>query len=703
MLRVASVEGENFTAQIVAQVLNKSERDLLWLLTEELEKRHRLVRARGETFFDHQCLSLFEFTHSMFHQYLYTGLNPGQQRLLHGEIAEKLEVIYQGRTDEVAIQLARHFEKARKSDKAIHYLLMAGDQARRFYAQKESIKYYQRALDLLRETDDYDRTARTLMKLGLTYHNAFDFKAARETFQEGFVFWQRLVDEKGEDRGTLPSPPHPLRVTAYEPAILGLGLAMDFPSHVMLDQLYSGLVEVSPEMGLVPDVAQSWEVLDGGRKYIFQLKKDVYWSDGVQVTAWDFECAWQRILAPTSDLRWHVYLTDIKYADAYHNGQITDLDMVGVQALDDYTLVVELEGPTSYFPYLLAFVVGYPVPRHVVEDHGDRWMELDKVVTNGPFRLKSWDKHKALVLERNPTYHGRFMGNLESVECTFLSGQPTKILQRYEEGRLDICGGLPLADFANFRQRFAGEYMSGPWMSTDFIGFDVSRPPFNDVRVRRAFALATDREKLADVILRGYAFPATGGFVPPGMPGHSPGIGLPYDAEVARNLLVEAGFKKGSDLPVVECLARDDPGHDLACDFLQTHWKENLGVEIDWRLIEWGNFYDMVSTDTPHMCLVSWYADYPDPDDFLRILWWFGFTGWQNENYTSLVEGARRVLDQAERLNMYKQADKIIIEEVPLLPLCYGRFHMLVKPWVKKLFTSPLKWWSWKDVIIEHH
>jgi oligopeptide transport system substrate-binding protein len=418
------------------------------------------------------------------------------------------------------------------------------------------------------------------------------------------------------------------------------------------------------------------------------------------VTAGDFEYAWKRIL--TSG--WHLpnYLYDIQGARAYRQGELTDPDQVGVHALDEVTLAVELERPTSYFPYLLSFVPLCPVPRHVVEVHGAVWAELDNIVTNGPFKLAAWEPGERIVLERNPTYHGRFTGNLQRVEYSFLSGQAARFLHMYEENRLDICSDLPPAEWARARQRYAGEYVSGPRLSTDFIGFDVSRPPFDDPRVRRAFTLATDREMLADVTLRGYAFPATGGLAPPGMPGHSPGIGLPYDPEAARHLLAEAGYPGGRGFPAIDCLARDDPGFDLLCEHLGAQWLDILGAETTWKQLEWGRFFDRVSEETPHLWLVSWMADYPDPDNFLRLQWWVA-PGWQNEMYDRLVEGARRAIDQEERMRMYGQADRLLVEEAPVLPLAYGRFHMLVKPWVRKYLTSPLRWWFWKDIILEPH
>ncbi len=478
---------------------------------------------------------------------------------------------------------------------------------------------------------------------------------------------------------------------------------MDFPSHVMWDHLFSGLVEISPDLGVVPDVARSWEVLDGGSKYVFHLRDDVFWSDGVQVTAHDFEYTWKRTLDPTNNQRWFDFLFDIKNALSFHLGEVNDPALVGVRALDKFTLEVEMEGPTSYFPYLMAFVAVLPMPQHVIEVYGDDWIKLENVVTNGPFRVESWNRGDSIILVRNPTYHGRTIGNVQRVECSFLSSQHADTLNKYAQDELDICWNLPLLDLASARQRFAGDYIAGPWMSTSFISFDVSNPPFNDDRIRRAFAMATDREYLANVVLKGYSFPATGGFVPPRMPGHSADTGLAFDPDLASNLLAEAGYPGGAGFPSVECLARDDPGHDLACKHLQSQWLKILGVNITWKPVKWVNFYDMVSEGAPNMWMVSWYANYPDPDDVLRINWWIGFSGWQNEAFNMLVEGARRVLDQTERMRMYRQADKILVEEAPFLPLSYLRFHMLVKPWVKNISTSPLKWWLWKDIVIEPH
>jgi oligopeptide transport system substrate-binding protein len=278
-------------------------------------------------------------------------------------------------------------------------------------------------------------------------------------------------------------------------------------------------------------------------------------------------------------------------------------------------------------------------------------------------------------------------------------------LQTYETDDLDIAYlvDLPELEMDRARQRHPGEYISGPWLYTLNIGFDVSRPPFDERRVRRAFTLATDRHTLADVGPRGYYFPATGGLVPPGMPGHSPGIGLPYDPEGASQLMAEAGYRHARGFPVVDSLTWDDLPMVELCEWLQAQWLETLGIEITWDHMEWGRFCDKLAKEVPHMWIAGWRADYPDPDSFLRVAEWRLTTGWQNGVYEGLVEGARRVMDQAERMKMYQQADMILVKEAVILPLMYGRFHLLVKPWVRRYPMSPLRQEFWQDVIIEPH
>jgi oligopeptide transport system substrate-binding protein len=461
-------------------------------------------------------------------------------------------------------------------------------------------------------------------------------------------------------------------------------------------------------MDIVPDVARSWDVSSGGRKYVFHMRDDVRWSDGTPVTAGDFEYAWKRVLDPVNESQIARMLYDVKGAKAFHQGDTSDPDNVGICALDDVTLSVELEEPTGYFLHLLANPGTFPVPQHVVETHGEEWTDLGKIVTNGPFRLGSWEKGVSIVLIRNPDYHNQFFGNLQSVELFFLKdlSDINLSLEMFKANRVDLMAiqFLPQVEKNRVRQRHAGEYFLVPRLTTKFLGFDVFQPPFDDVRVRRAFVLAIDRETLVDQVWGGCYLPATGGFVPPGMPGHSAGVSLAYAPERARQLLAEAGYPKGRDFPSVALLSNSFPPYLAEAEYLKEQWKENLGVGIRLEIVEMGEDYlRKISEETQNLFLEAWSADYPDPDNFLRVGFVSFPTNWRNDIFNSFVEKARRITDQEERMKLYRLADKILVEDAVIMPLYYERFQRLVKPWVSKCPFSAIRLLHWKDVIIEPH
>jgi oligopeptide transport system substrate-binding protein len=501
---------------------------------------------------------------------------------------------------------------------------------------------------------------------------------------------------------SLPPAPHALRVYSGDLLTLDPGLAVDRYSGNIIDQLFRGLLDYTPELSIVPGVAASWEVLGDGCRYLFHLREDVLWSDGVPVTALDFEYAWRRVLDPVTRSPLAHVLYDIKGARAFHAGRCGDL---GVQALDDTTLVVDLERPTGYFLQLLATCTTYPVPRHLVEGRGSAWVDPGVIVTNGPFNVVSWQPGHSLVLERYLRNPGPGTGNLRQVQVTLPdAGESSGRLEMYKAGLLDV---LELEDEspearASMRNMFASDYVSLPSAGVNFLAFDVSHPPFDDPRVRRAFAHALDRVWFVDKVGLGQFLPATGGFLPPGMPAHVPGIALPYDPEYARELLADAGYPGGASFPVVEMLA---PAHrpDL-WDSIVGQWHDNLGVAIrpDDSIIAWAEYLDRVHNAPPHIYLNGWVGDYPDPDNYLRVAVQL-HSAWHHPQYLEAVERARCTLDQAGRMDLYAQAQRILSEEVPILPLTYGRLHWLVKPWVRRYPVSASGGIFWKDVVLEAH
>jgi ABC-type oligopeptide transport system substrate-binding subunit len=337
-----------------------------------------------------------------------------------------------------------------------------------------------------------------------------------------------------------------------------------------------------------------------------------------------------------------------------------------------------------------------------VEAEGEAWATAATLITNGPFRLESWQSEQTLTLIRNSEYHGGLTGNIERVELSLLAECGAQ-LQRYESDELDIfdLGSLPPLERDSVRQAYAGEYVTGPSLGTMYVGFDVSRPPFDDVRVRQALILATEREYVAGVVMRGYYFPGTGGLIPPGMPGHSAEIGLPYDPDQARDALTKAGYPADRLLPPMDLLTfRSLKPH---AEELVSNWQKTLNLEIKWQAVDYGEFVERMKQVPPCMFLSGWTADYPDPDNFLRVSPVQRYAQWQNRLYAELVETARQVGAQEERLRLYRQADRLLIQEAVVMPLVYMRRHLLVKPWIKKLPMSPIKHWFWKDAVIEAH
>ena len=699
VLTLASVEGETFTAQVVAAVQGSSERTVLRALSQELVARHRLLQDLGETQVNGRFLSRYRFAHVLFQQYLYRRLSAGERRLLHGEVAEALEAAHAGHTEELAAQLGHHYAEAGIEDKAVAYLSLAGDQARLAYAHQEAIEYYTQALALQKEGSEYEQAGRTLMKLALAYHTRFDFAQAHRAFEEGFAQWQRAGST--EPHTSLPPAPHALRIRWSGPFTLDPGLCEEWVSSPVIDHMFRGLVSLGPDLGLVPELARSWQVLDEGYRYLFHLRRDARWSDGTPVTAHDFEYAWKRVLDPSAASPVAQFLYGVKGARATHQRESSRPDDVGVRALDDWTLDVELEEPCSYLLYLLTHTGMYAVPRHLVQAHGAAWTDVETIVTNGPFRPVLWEKDRCMRLVRNPAYHGPFRGNVEQVEL-HLPSDPAVGLELYRDGSVDVLplsGHIPEVD--RVRREFAGESVSVPSLRTIYLGFDVSRPPFDDPRVRRAFALAIDREQLANVALRGLFPPATGGFVPPGMPGHSPGIGLPYRPDEARWLLAQAGYAEGSDFPALNALtALTIP---LTPEHLQAQWRENLGIEVAWEVLDWPSFSRRMQEDLPHLHLLGWFADWPDPGNLLEVSPICEHTRWTNQAYRALLQKARRMMNQDERIELLRQADQILVREAAIVPLLYGRWHVLVKPWIRRFRLSALHGWYWQDIIIEPH
>ena len=694
-LRLAAVLGREFEFDVLQAMSDLGEDALIEAL--EGAQRAQLITEVPRT-----ARETFAFAHGLIPATLCEDLSGLRRRRLHRRAAQALEHVHPDRLDELATVLGQHYAEAGENEKAIEYLLKAGDQARRVYVYEEAIEHYQQALAFLKEQGaaGLTRAARTAMTLGGLYHTVFDFESSQQIYDEAFTLWQRVEDE--QKKATLPLAPQALHLYWPEIHTFDLTLVTDANDSVLIDHLFSGLVQLSPETDILPALARRWEILEGGHRYVFHLRRDTLWSDGQTVTAHDFECAWRRTLDPATHSPNVEYLLAIKNARAVQQG-IAPLEQLGIQISDDFTLRVELEEPVGYFLQLLTCPATYAIPHHTVSAYGAAWSEPAHLVTNGSFCLTEWTPGDKVVLSRNPNYRGRFSGNAARVELTLhqrLLMESQVWLDKYETGEVDITYLGP-DGFKQGRCRHPAEYQIEPTASTFAIWLDVAHPPFDDARVRQAFVHAVDRKTLAEIVLCNFRLPATGGLIPPGLPGYLPDIGLAYDPERARRLLAEAGYPGGRGFPTIQ--AWPAGVSDQVLQYLQTQWREHLNIAITWQKLEEDAYLKPSMFHASSLFAYGWHADYLDPDNFLRVGVHQNLPGWHNQQYDQMLEATRQVSDLVERLKFYQAADRLLIQEAGIMPLFYPQLHVLIKPWVKQYPISPLGMHYWKDVIIEPH
>jgi ABC-type oligopeptide transport system substrate-binding subunit len=547
-------------------------------------------------------------------------------------------------------------------------------------------------LGILKEAGDYEGAARLLMKRGLTYHSVGDYKQSNYAYQEAFMLQREAVKRPP----TFDHPaPHALRMVLRMVLTLDPIQSYEVFSAQVVSQLFGRLLSRTPELDVIPDIAKSWEILDEGRTYLFHLRDDVRWSDGQTLTAADFVFSLHYHLDPASLVldpeRWD----DVVGAVSYRRGEGVK-DDIGIKALDPHTLLIQLVQPAG--PFLDLLVGFFPLPKHVIAIHGQNWTEPANIVTSGAFLLESWEKGQSLCLKRNPDYYGHFSGNVERIELSLVSDHE-KCLAPFEADEFDF---LPIRFFSpnnQFQaiQRNASDHVIWPDYSTIALRFDTTRPPFDDPRLRRALVLATDRQTLAQVYNRGLISPATGGVIPTGLPGHMAGTALPYNPEAARKLLLEAGYPGGRGLPTIRVLGDGN-------DHLLQAWERELGLSVEQDKTDTFEAYlQKAERERYHVLLVYWFADNPDPDGFLRQFMQRQKNYWPDQNYFQLVESARQITDHGERMRLYRQAEDILLEACPIMPLSYGRADWLVKPWIKNFIPATMSPMCWKDIIIEPH
>jgi len=486
-----------------------------------------------------------------------------------------------------------------------------------------------------------------------------------------------------------------LRLVALPPETMDPALVGDLDSARYVYNVFSGLVSLDEELQVRPELAEAWEVSPDGLVYTFHLRHDAQFHDGRPVTAEDVRYSLERACDPATRSRVAgAYLADIVGVKEKLAGQAETIR--GVEVLDDYTIRLTIDAPKSYFLSKFTHSTAFVVDREQVESDPE-WLRHPN--GTGPYRLVEWTDDQ-IVLEPNPHYYGDRPGVRRVVCHTSVSGSP---MTMYETGELDV---VPVSsdqiervmDPANPLNR---ELRVVPLLDTFYVGLNVREPPFDDPKVRRAFAMGLNRKAIVSVLLKGRAEEARG-ILPPGMPGYNPDLeGIPYDPEQASVLLAESRYGGPEGLPPITLSVG---GSGQLGEALAEMWGDSLGANVDVE-VPMGGIGTEWNEGRLQMVVLGWIADYPDPENFLDLLFHSqspqNSTGYSNPKVDELLEAARAEQDQEKRFALYREAEKLIVQDAPWIPLYHTESHLLVKPYVKDLVMTPQGLYDLRRVRVE--
>jgi oligopeptide transport system substrate-binding protein len=487
-----------------------------------------------------------------------------------------------------------------------------------------------------------------------------------------------------------------------EPPSLDWNKAVDTTSALVTLNLMDGLVDYDlkdPEGALKPALAESWESSNNSQTWTFTLRKDVKWTDGKAFTPQQVIDGWQRLLNPGTASQYAYFLFSVKNAQKYNSGALNDFSQVGVSVNDQGQLVVQLEKPQSYFPYLLTHHSTYPIRLDLVKKFGDRWTEPENIQTLGAYKLKIWDHDKAMVLERNDGYYG------EKAKIKYVYGyminEYSTAMGMFDSGKLDFQQSVPANELSVLKGK--PTFRQAPVLGTYYYGFNTKRAPFNDVRVRKAFVYAVDRSQITKIV--GGDVTPLSAWIPKGMFGYEEGVGLQYDVEKAKKLLKDAGYTDISKFPRVTIGFNSNEDHQRIAENFQAQIKKNLGISLEIQSEEWKVYLSHLQTDTPSIYRLGWLADYPDPDNFMNLMTSYSennHTGWKNKKYDQLIEKGASIADKEQRRHIYEQAQRLLTEEdAPVDPLYSMVSHFLVSERVKDFPVNSLARYPFKGVSLQ--
>lgn len=491
-----------------------------------------------------------------------------------------------------------------------------------------------------------------------------------------------------------------LRLSGGTPPTLDPAMVQDATSAEYVVHLFSGLVTLNHELEIVPDLASEWQISKDGRTYTFDLLPQATFQDGRPITAEGFVYSMERACDPaTGSPVATSYLGDIVGVTEFASGRADHIS--GLRPSREHTLQIQIDAPKTYFLAKLTYPTAFLVDREQIEREGPAWLQEPN--GSGPFVLESMTGDR-IVLVRNERYYGE-LAPLERVEYLLSGGVP---ITMYENDRLDLVevSYSEIERILDPHNPLNAEHRVTPELSIQYLGLSVDVPPFDDLAVRQAFAHAIDKEKLAELVLKGTAVPAQG-VLPPGMPDHDETMqGLSYDPERALELLASSRYSGPAGLPQIVLTVSGTSGQmPPVTKAILRMIEDNLGVEMTVEQVDWAHFLRDLNDRRYQLFSTGWIADYPDSQNFLDILFHSessqNHTGYRNPDVDRWLEEARVEADPARRTALYRQAEQVIVREASWIPLMHGVTHTLVKPHVKG-FQSSASLHPWLgDIYIE--
>lgn len=494
-----------------------------------------------------------------------------------------------------------------------------------------------------------------------------------------------------------------------EPRDLDPHIAVAYTDYNILIALFEGLTVIDEASSqAAPGMAEKWEISPDGLVYTFHLRADAVWSDGDPVTAEDFAFSIQRILEPKLASEYSYMLYAVAGAEDYNLGKLTDFSKVGVQVIDPRTLRLTLTKPTPYFLTVIAHQSWFPVHKVNLAKYGDPlrrstgWTRPGNLVGNGAFTLEEWVPDQHIIVKKNPRYWGAAANRLDRV-VFYPIANPAVEESNFRTGKMHVTFDVLPDRIDTYRREHPEEIRVDPVLESVFLRFNVTKPPFNDKRVRQALARAIDREAICSSVLRNSKFPAYN-LTPPKTAGYTAEAKIPTDFEAARRLLADAGYPAGKGFPKIELQMNSDPANLAVAEAVQQMWRKELNIELTLVQLEFRVYLDNQHTLSYEVSRSRWVGDYDDPSTFTDLFLSTSGnndTGWKNSEYDRLLELATRELEPAKRFEFLQKAEALLLEEAPVAPVYFGTRTFLINPRVKGWVPSLLGIHRYQTVWLE--